>query len=1535
MIFPLKFTIIIVRVNLGGKGSKINFDIRLGNSKFTTIAKGGVCWLLMLTYARKMRRSLLTKLISCIIIMALTMVHFGVIFSSVVQATTENKVDSQNQEVEEQLEGELTQEMDKLLPIDETTVLWQQSVTISMKAKDQTLETEMLTVSLPKWENHNLKELTVLLEGKPIDQSQYQVNPDTGTVTIVRLTMAEELSLDFTHHFQLIATYEGDFTFSQEKQTTFVEAKIKAKEQEKVWQKNSENEYSLEKKGELVSFTGETKPELSKGYWYAKSEKSITIPETLHLGISHVQAVNEMKLTIGKGYFQNEEEKQDEQKTGITYQQTKINKAEMLRILGSEGTIQILDQDEKELARIGAGTIENAEGEIVISYDQPITKLTFIISAPQALGTLTLTNSKTTQGDLGYEPKQMQNWTMWKQEAKLQIKENEQTLTTQTTLKEPEATVDFQVSREEFSSAVEGQEWEMNVILQAKQETEELFCNPTISITLPEEFEQIEVESIHLLYQNEFTITQAKLKGNQIELQLQGEQTTYSSETEEQATLRLKLKTSLNPMATSGKKELKLEYKNQKQETVDSFKQTPSATSSLVKTKTKSITITVPEQIVTKNTVENTAISGMGEGIETILLEKSAPRKQTKVKIEMVNTRSVAEQVIVLGRFPTKGQFQLGEEKRENTIDIDVLSGIELQSSSQAEVKIYYSQNEQANHDLQDPANGWQEQISDLSKVKSYLMVTSQLEVGEKIEASYTISIPAGLAYNESAFQSYEVSFNERETGTSHVAKAKLIAMQTGVGPVVEAKTVAMVQGKPIGSQDQVKAGEVICYQTEVKNVGSEEANGVKVIGGVPEGTTLVEPRPKFEYDGIYYYQELPDSQKEFTKETLLPGESVIYQYEVRVKQELAESKTVTNECQLVFGEVKQTITTLTHQLVPANMRVTIKRVTDRSIVMGPTTGVKYFAIVENLGDTEAEGIQLSFPVPEGLTVGETAILVGVEDEKIEDEIQETVIPYADPISLGTIPAHSNKIVYFIFTASKVEETQKTISYAATVSQGAETYRSNFLTETAYSYQVKADMTSETEGKTLSAGDIVRYHITIQNQGKLSMPVMRLQDSIPMSFTIRSVKVNGEETEWGDDNEITLMISLEPNEQATVEIEVVVDESETRTKAETVTNQAIVYYQQTEVARTQMITNILEGNGKDPDNPVDPDDPDNPEKEKYVISGMAWVDENKNGQKEISESPYVGLTAYLLNGTTGQVIQDKQGKEITTQTNEAGQYVFDQLPAGKYMVAFAYSSSLYRLTEYQKEGIPETENSNVIPKELAFTGETKTYGVTDYLTIEQDHISNINIGVIPLQKFDFALEKTVDKIIVNTANGVKQYAYEGATLAKVEIDRKAISQANLSIDYKIQITNQGEVDGTVQKIEDILPEGVSFDQKLNPTWYQTDKGIATTSLAGVVIKPGESKTVTVHVTKQINGTNLDTITNVAKLQDLMDISGRTEQTDLTDGQAVYQNDEGKAEILVSVKTGLAKTISIVTIIIAFIGLAIWLTITVKKKKTNE
>lgn len=1475
----------------------------------------------------KMRRSVFTKLFSSFIIMMLIMVHFVMPFSGVVQAITENKADSQNEEAKEQLEGELTQEMDKLLPIDEKTVLWQQSVTISMKEKDKMLETEMLTVSLPKWENHNLTELTVLLEGKPMDKSQYQVNKDTGMLTIARLSM--ELSLDFTHHFQIMATYEGDFAFPWEKQTTFVEAKIKAKEQEEIWQKSSEIEYSLEKKGELVSFTKETKPELSKGYWYAKSEKPITIPETVHLGISTVQTLSDMKLTIGKGYFQTEQEKQEKQKTGITYRQTKIDKAQMLRILGQGGSIQIFDQEQKEIARIGAGTLENEEGEIVIPYDHPVTELTFIISTPQTVGTLTLVNDKITQWDLGYSPEQMQNWTMWKQEANLQIKENEQTITTQTTLKEPEATMDFHVSRQEFSSAVEGQEWEMNVVLQTKQEAEELFCNPTIFITLPEEFKQIEVESIHLLYQNEFTITQAKLKGRQIQLQLQGEQTNYSSETEEQATLRLKLKTSLNPMATSGDKELKLEYQNQNQNT---------SRSSSAKTITKVVTVTVPEQIVTKNTVENTEISGMGEGIETVSLEKSAPEKQTKVNIEMINTRSVAEQVVVLGRFPTKGQFKLGEEERENTIGIRVLSGIELQASPQAEVNVYYSENETANANLQDPVNGWQQQISDLSKVKSYLIVTSNLQIGEKIQGSYTISIPAGLAYNEAAFQSYEVSFKEAETGTSHVAKAKLIAMQTGVGPVVEAKTVAMVQGKPIGAQDQVKAGEVICYQTEVKNVGSEEANGVKVIGGVPEGTTLVEPRPKFEYDGIYYYQELSDTQKEFTKEKLLPGESVIYQYEVRVKQDLAGNKTVTNELSLQFGEVKEKITTLTHQLVPATMRLTIKRVTDRSIVMGPTTGVKYFAIVENLGDVDAEGVNLSFPIPEGLTVGEAAILVGIVDEKVEDEIQETIIPYADPISLGTIPAHSNKVVYLIFTASEVEEIEKTISYAATISQGGETYRSNYLTETAYSYQVTADMTSEEEGKTLSAGDIVRYHITIQNKGKLSMPVMTLQDSIPSSFTIRSVKVNEKEENWGENNEINLMISLEPEEQAIVEIEAVVDESESRTKAETVTNQAFVYYQQREVAKTQIMTHILEGNGIDPDNPNPPDDPDhpdNPNQEKFIISGMAWIDENKNGQKEASESPYVGLTAYLLEGTTGQLVKDQQGKEITTKTDEAGRYVFEQLPQGRYMVAFAYSSSRYRLTEYQKEGVSEAENSNVIQKELSFTGEARNYGVTDYLTLEQNHISNVNIGVIPLQKFDFALTKTVDKIAVTTTTGVKQYAYEGATLAKVEIDRKTISNANLSIDYLITITNQGEVEGTVQKVEDILPAGITFDQKLNPTWYQTDKGIATTSLAGVVIRPGESKTLTVHITKQINGTNLDTITNVAKLTEVMDNSGRTTQTDLTESQAVYQNDEGKAEILVSVKTGLAKTISIITIIIAISGLAVWLAIYRKKQKSGK
>ena len=87
----------------------------------------------------------------------------------------------------------------------------------------------------------------------------------------------------------------------------------------------------------------------------------------------------------------------------------------------------------------------------------------------------------------------------------------------------------------------------------------------------------------------------------------------------------------------------------------------------------------------------------------------------------------------------------------------------------------------------------------------------------------------------------------------------------------------------------------------------------------------------------------------------------------------------------------------------------------------------------------------------------------------------------------------------------------------------------------------------------------------------------------------------------------------------TVKVEAIVNYSESRTQAESITNVAYAELLANKVATTQEITHIIEAteNGENGsnngDNKVDNNDV---AKGTAVISGMAWVDENGNGQKD-------------------------------------------------------------------------------------------------------------------------------------------------------------------------------------------------------------------------------------------------------------------------------------------------------------------------------
>ena len=80
------------------------------------------------------------------------------------------------------------------------------------------------------------------------------------------------------------------------------------------------------------------------------------------------------------------------------------------------------------------------------------------------------------------------------------------------------------------------------------------------------------------------------------------------------------------------------------------------------------------------------------------------------------------------------------------------------------------------------------------------------------------------------------------------------------------------------------------------------------------------------------------------------------------------------------------------------------------------------------------------------------------------------------------------------------------------------------------------------------------------------------------------------------------------------------------------------------------------------------------------------------------------------------------------------------------------------------------------------------------------------------------VQKFISKAIVNTKGKEKVTNYGNDTLAKLEIRSKELANTTIQLEYKIVISNEGDVNGTIGRVEDYLPELLKFDEKLNKDW---------------------------------------------------------------------------------------------------------------------
>ena len=156
-------------------------------------------------------------------------------------------------------------------------------------------------------------------------------------------------------------------------------------------------------------------------------------------------------------------------------------------------------------------------------------------------------------------------------------------------------------------------------------------------------------------------------------------------------------------------------------------------------------------------------------------------------------------------------------------------------------------------------------------------------------------------------------------------------------------------------------------------------------------------------------------------------------------------------------------------------------------------------------------------------------------------------------------------------------------------------------------------------------------------------------------------------------------------------------------------------------------------------------------------------------------------------------------------------------------------------------------------------------------------------------------------------------------IAKVEIASKQMPNAEITIEYNINITNNGETDEYITNIRDIPSEGELVQEDSN--WSVEGENLINNSLAGEPIKAGETKTLKLKLKTTVDDEGTaKTINNKVEAM----------ENNNADNVSNINTDKATAQLLVGIKTGGIYIAITVTIIL--IGILVAVAYVMYKKK---
>lgn len=1131
---------------------------------------------------------------------------------------------------------------------------------------------------------------------------------------------------------------------------------------------------------------------------------------------------------------------------------------------------------------------------------------------------------------------------------------------------------------------------EFKIELKNNNEDTDLWENPFFVISMPEEVEQIDINGSSLLYGDNLELAKTNIIDvygkKAIYVQLKGSQNDFvSSSIDGGTTILINADIKLKDLTLTSKDNMiglyyfnnnKTNYETEAELVLD--KKYNLGYSSLLVNYVAPVEFKTIQQISNFND-DGSIVNSDNSEKQTGKIQILDKEKDANYKIILMNnTGNTVTKIQAIGKIPFVGNTDIEtNDDLGTTINASISKNITVENNKEA--LIYYSENENPSTDIEKVENGWTISPENMNNIKTYMIVINEMKQGEKVFLNYNVKIPANLEHGESLYSSLVTYYTVNTEVGEYIetSKANTVGLSTGIG--ARAK-IELENGIDAGGI--LTEGQKVKYKIKVQNTGSIPAENVVVRNPIPKGTTYIEETvvkndietfnkytyytsenelrweigsidvgqtAELEYtvviDNVPSILEYYGMQEGFTEED---GRYYIVSKDETTGQEIKTEISdlpdvvIKNSAILESSSIEKEIVSNEVQNSVAKSYFDIQEEcsVEKAVIIEEKQEYSYVIIVENKTDLNMKNLKVTKTIPDGVTYKNTEILQGNGNISYDENNKKLNISSdsfaKEEIIEIRVTVVANQLPEGVYKKDVVTNSQVS-------AEGITANTSSSVINTIGKSLLSASIECDVKQRYIYEKDMLNYTITIKNDNDVTASNLTITDIIPegTKFVTGSYIQNGNEYTILSDgsNNIEVNTNL-GNGTIVLKIKVQVEKITANVEELELINKA-TYKSNTidekeigQIKHTVIKTSTPNDNSGSDDNGSNNGKDDRPGGgeigedgvTRYKIKGSVWEDANKDGQRQDDEKTISDVKVYLLK-ENGDIAKDyKTGEEKIAVSNENGEYEFNNVEKGKYIVIFMYDNNTYNITEYQKNGVVNDRNSDAILKTVYVNGNSQEAGVTDLIEVTNRNMYSIDLGLTLKAKFNLKLDAGISSITVNTKEGLKKTEYNMANLAKAEIRSSLINGATVIIEYTLKITNDSDLPGSVLQLMG-SKNGLTFNSNANNNWYEgNDNNIYISSLSNEIINPGESKEVKLTLIKQMTNNNSGQIDNNFTITKTYNEKGQIETT-LEDNSKIVT-------CLISTSTGTAAKYTgiAILVLVGIIGVSV---ITKKKFRVEK